>query len=157
MSKDTVNVTFENEKYEICLKRAKELGLLKTKDKFPGERLKGYYNVNPLGSAIFYNDNGDSIDEELFKVGNYFETKKQAELMSEKTYDIWFKIRTWAVRNNAVITPNLEDYVHYVFYDMCAKRWKLRSACSFNQGQTFMSKENCRKLCKILNEGNYRP
>jgi len=154
MSKDTVNVTFENEKYEICLKRAKELGLLKTKDKFSGEKLKEYYHVNPLGSAIFYNDNGDSIDEELFKIGNYFETKKQAELMSENTYDIWFKIRAWAVRNNVVVDFDLE---HYVFYDTYTKKWYYGSHNDGDQGQTFMSKENCVKLCKILNEGNYRP
>ena len=156
MSKDTINVIFENEEYEIDMEKARELGLLKSKNRLTGKKLEEYWHIDGYGTVQYESDTNDKVDDELFKLCNYFSTEEEAQLASDKTFDIWFKIRSWAIRNDTIKEFNLGDVMNYIYYDSGSKRWFYSSTCIFNTGETFMSEEGCKKLCKILNEGNYK-
>lgn len=153
-----MKIEIEGKEYEIDLEKAKKLGLTKEEvEKLEPKRLNKYYSTGTVQPAYSCIDVNDVIDNRDHMIGNYFETEDQAKLMYEKTYDIWYKIRAWAVRNDAILDYKINGGNNYIHFDMNDKTWSVGFSNFLNRGEIFMSIENCKKIVKILNDGNYRP
>jgi hypothetical protein len=97
------------------------------------------------------------MSDKHFENCNYFDTSEQAQLAADKTFDIWFKIRAWAIREGVLKEFELEGLNYYVYYNNYLEKWGFDYLSDINSAETFMSKEGAERLCKILNEGGYRP
>jgi hypothetical protein len=155
-----MKIVIDGAEFEIDLDKAKELGVIKkTFSKLEPKRFEGgvYYYATGVNGAQECKDTNRGSDDTLHEICNYFKSKEQAKLMAEATYNLWYKIRAWAIREGVLESFESDNCNYYLYYDSDDDYWSVSHSYNTDHGRVYLTMEGAVKLAEILNEGKYRP
>lgn len=126
-----------------------------TKKRWKAQKYKGYYYIGSNGCIYVTQDTGSTFDEKIYKLGNYFKTKEEAEFELNKRL-VYQELKDYALEHNECELDWTDRYqvkwsIYYETGYPCLKYNDVYTFCDIGQIY-FSSEEIARKAAKTIGE-----
>ena len=158
---NTITVNMENltkqerEQLISLIEKSNELSEPNPKKRWRAKREEGYYFIDMNLDVRYDVDTYLKVDNEQYKVGNYFKTKKEAEFEREKRL-VYQELKDYAIEHNEgkINFYNQEQDKFYIYYRSNENRLVISYTNTWYDmlGVYFTSKEIARNAINTIGE-----